>query len=480
MSTTLDKNTYELPLTGDAAETAAEPEHAESLSVPLLYENIRWFCRLRWWVIGVLVSYGALGFFDSWPARLGVQRPGFWPWIIALILLLANLAYKRHARLCPMSHAGRNLWSQIVLDLVILTVVVHFVGSCSTHIAFAYLFHIVLACVFLPRQQSLIVAALAAGLYLACVMLEASGTISPTSIGVDTGAAVLPVTAGSLVAEVGSVIGIWGVLWYLVSRLSAMVHARDTELANTNYRLEAALQERARHMLHTTHALKSPFAAIYSNAQLLSEGAYGVLPTDAQEVVHRIGKRCRGLSREIQEMLQLANLQSVGQEKSVLPEKIELTELLEMTLDRVNTIALEREITLEARQQPATTWAIRDHVSMLLENLLANAIFYSKSGMTVRVICCLNPEGVPTITIQDEGIGIDPQKLPRIFDDYYRAKEAVTHYSDSSGLGLAIVRHVARLNHIRVQVESQLGIGTRFTLRFPMSESACNSERVKE
>ena len=472
MSATLNKNTYELPLTCEATETASEPEHAQSLSAPLLYENIRWFCRLRWWVIGVLVSYGALGFFDSCPPRLGLQRPGLWPWIIALILLIANLAHKRHARICPRSHARRNLWSQIVLDLVILTIVVHFVGSCSTHIAFAYLFHIVLACVFLPRRQSLVVAGLAAGLYLVCIMLEASGTISPTSIGVDAGAAVLPMTTGSLVAQVGSVIGIWGVLWYLVSRLSAMVHARDAELASTNYRLEAALQERARHMLHTTHALKSPFAAIYSNAQLLLEGAYGVLPTDAQEVVQRIGKRCRGLSREIQEMLQLANLQSIGQEKSVLPETVELTELLRLTIDRVNTIALEREIALTSELEPATTRAIPDHVSMLLENLLANAVFYSKPGMTVRVTCCLNPEGIPVITIQDEGIGIDPRKLPRIFDDYYRAKEAVCHYSDSSGLGLAIVRHVARLNHIRVQVESQLGTGTMFTLYFPLCESA--------
>ena len=480
MSATLKRSTYELPLAVEATETASGPERAQSLSIPLLYENIRWFCRLRWGVIGVLVFYGGLGFFDSWSARLGLQRPGLWPWIIAFILLLTNMAHRRHARICPMSHARRNLWSQIVLDLLILTVVVHFVGSCSTHIAFAYLFHIVLACVFLPRRQSLIVAVLAVGLYVTCIMLEASGTISATSIGIDSAAAVLPMTTGSLVAQVGSVIGIWGILWYLVSRLSAMVHARDTELANTNYRLQAALQERAQHMLHTTHALKSPFAAIYSNAQLLLEGTYGALPTEAQEVVQRIGKRCRRLSREIQEMLQLANLQSIGQEKSVLPETVHLTELLDLTIDRVNTIALERKVTLKTEQQPAITWAISDHVSMLLENILANAVFYSKPGMTVRVTCCLNPEGIPVITIEDEGIGIDPQKLPYIFDDHYRAKEAVLHYSDSSGLGLAIVRHVALLNHIRVQVESQLGIGTRFTLHFPLYKPACQSERAKE
>ncbi len=233
-------------------------------------------------------------------------------------------------------------------------------------------------------------------------------------------------------------------------------------------------------MLHTTHALKSPFAAVYSNAQLLLEGAYGDLPTEARKVVQRIGKRCRRLSREIQEMLQLANLRSTGQEKSVLPETIQLTELLELAASRVSTIALERKVTLETKQQPAMTWAIPDHVCMLLENILSNAVFYSKPGKTVQAICRLDPEGSPVITIQDEGIGIDPTKLPHIFDDYYRAKEAVSHYSDSSGLGLAIVRHVALLNHIRVRVESQPGIGTRFTLHFPLHKPARKSEQAKE
>ena len=175
-------------------------------------------------------------------------------------------------------------------------------------------------------------------------------------------------------------------------------------------------------------------------------------------------------------MLQLANLQSIGQEKSVLPETIHLTELLDLAISRVGTIALERKVILKTEQRPAVTWAISDHVSMLLENILSNAVFYSKPGMTVWVTCGLDPKGIPVVTIQDEGIGIDPKKLPHIFDDYYRAKEAVLHYSDSSGLGLAIVRHVALLNHIRVQVESHPRRGTRFTLHFPLHKPAHQSE----
>jgi len=82
------------------------------------------------------------------------------------------------------------------------------------------------------------------------------------------------------------------------------------------------------------------------------------------------------------------------------------------------------------------------------------------------------------VTIEDEGIGIAPEKLPRIFDVYYRTEEAVRHRPESTGVGLAIVRHVAEIHGIRVRVESAPDVGTRFTLRFPPSEGDDEAERL--
>ena len=109
-------------------------------------------------------------------------------------------------------------------------------------------------------------------------------------------------------------IGIWLVVWYLASHLSSMVRRRDLELTETNARLVAAQEERARHMLATTHQLKAPFAAIYSNAQLLLQGYCGDVPDEALQVIQRITSRSRRLTTEIQEMLQLANLSSTSQQ----------------------------------------------------------------------------------------------------------------------------------------------------------------------
>ncbi|NQV34441.1 MAG: HAMP domain-containing histidine kinase [Phycisphaeraceae bacterium] len=357
------------------------------------------------------------------------------------------------------------------MDLLMLTIVVHYVGSQVTYVGFAYLFHIVLACVFLPRRYSLLVTGMAAMLYVLCITSEILGWAEPSSLFVQQ-----PTPTGSTAIQVGSALGIWVVIWYLVSHLSRIVRERDFTLAQTNQRLEAALVERSQHMLHTTHELKSPFAAIHLNAQLLLEGAYGALSEQATEVVQRIVARCKRLSREIQDMLQLANLQSIGQGATNAVGQIDLQEVLELILYRFNIIAQERQVTLKKDLQSASVIMVDDHLHMLIENLLSNAIFYSRSGGTVSVTCRAGDQGSHVLTIQDEGIGIASKKLPHVFEDYYRAKEAVKHYTESSGLGLAIVRHIAQINRIRVRVESQLGVGTQFVLYFPMNDRTHHSQ----
>jgi signal transduction histidine kinase len=218
-------------------------------------------------------------------------------------------------------------------------------------------------------------------------------------------------------------------------------------------------------MLRTTHELKAPFAAIAANAQLLLKGHCGILSAQAAEVVARIAARCRRLAVEIQEMLQLANLQSA--EEQPAPTRLDLAETIRWAVARVGAVAQERRVIVEEALAAATVVAVEDHIKMLLTNIIANAVVYSTEGGIVRVRCDGTPADGPVVTVEDEGIGIPAEKLPRIFDDYYRTEEAVRHNKDSTGLGLAIVRHVATSHRIRVRVESAPGRGTVFTLRFP-------------
>ena len=465
------KGVYELlPPTAEPAEAQAAAQPAASLPAPLLLRNVLWFCRLRWAVVAILIAFGVLGFFPAIFSPLGLSLRPSWPFAVAGVLVLCNLAFLAHARLLTRNvtrhAAATNLWSQIVLDLVVLTVVVHFVGSVETYAGFAYLFHIVLACIFFSRAQGLAVTVLASALFVACVAAEAGGLIPQASIYAEqAGGPRAEPGSARLVLSVVSAIAIWTVVWYLAAQLAAMVRERDARLARTNRRLIAAQKERTRHMLYTTHELKAPFAAIHANAQLLAKGYCGELPDAAVDVTGRIARRCERLARMIQEMLQLANLRSAADD-APSAEAVDLRLLLEGCIERVRPTAAEQNITIESDLEAARVTGVKEQLQMLFFNVILNAVSYSYKEGAVQVRCVAGEDGPPLVAISDQGIGIPAEKLPCIFDEYYRTNEAAAHNSRSTGLGLAIVRHIAAEHDMTVRVESEPGAGTRFVLAF--------------
>jgi len=433
-----------------------------------LVNNILWFCTLRWVAIFILLAFGLLGLVPEAVRSLGLRPAVGWPAATATILMAANIAFLVHLRILTRSPtpagAKANLWSQIILDLLILTVVVHFAGSLDTYVAFLYLFHIVLACIFLSRPESMVVTLISCVLYAACVLAESVDLIASTSVYVDTIVREsIEQSASMPMLNVVSAQVIWLGVWYLTSNLSAMVREKSNELAQTNQRLEHAQEEKTRHMLRTTHELKAPFAAIQANTQLLLKEYCGPLSPDARDVILRIAERCRRLAAEIQEMLQLANLQAASLEP--LPwEKLDLAETLRWCVTQVQPVAEEHGIVVETDLQPVRTVAVEDQIKMLFGNVLSNSAVYSHRGGYVRVRSRSDRHGGWTVTIEDDGIGIPPDKIPHIFDEYYRTDEAARYNKSSTGLGLAIVKHAALVHGISVRVESAHGVGTKFVL----------------
>jgi signal transduction histidine kinase len=463
--------TYQLP----RVETGADPRQtaaAESRNwnEPLLRENAIWFCQLRWLVVAVLTAVGVAGFFPQALGAVGLVIPPHWPLGTAALLALLNAGYRLLARASERAGVPSMrwlLWTQIVCDLVILTAVIRWVDQDLPAAPFMYLFHLILACMVFAPGESLMVAVLAAACYLVRLALEPAGLAAPASI---LAADVVPVSAGlrppSLPLFVGPMLVIWAVIWYLVSRLAEVVRRRDRELAITNRRLEASGEDRARHMLQTTHHLKAPFAAIHAQAQLLLGGYCGALPVAAHTVVEKISARCLALSRQIQEMLQLANLRSQGQTTPPRRE-LDLSHALREVIARIEPTARQRGIRIEQALNPVMLQAVPDHLTMLLDNLVVNAVSYSHDHDVVQVTCRPVPPAAAEVIVRDHGIGIPGEKLPRIFEDYYRTEEAVRHNLSSTGLGLAVVRQAAHELQATIQVESAPGWGTRFTVRLP-------------
>ena len=466
-----EPGSYDLPLcsAGNGPGQAPTADSVENLPGSIALENAQWYCRLRWFAALATCAAGGVGVL-GWPD----SRPAIWPWMFALAGALAagNAGFLLHIkRFCSPERAAVSLWNlrgQVLLDLTIITVAAVVAGPQQTAIAFSYLLCIVLGCVFFPRRQSLGLAVIAGTIYGTCVIAEWAGFLQPATLG-GRAPGLLMGAAGW--ADVIPTVGMWLTVWYLVSHLSSMGRRRGIELAQANRRLLAVQKERQRHMLTTTHQLKAPFAAIHANTQVLLGGYCGELPEQATQVIGRIAARCRRLATEIQEMLELANLSSPGQHAAA-PTDLNLAALLEWCVEQLEPLAGKQDVVFHKDLHWAQGRGIEEHFRVMFLNLLSNSVNYSHKGGKVSLTCRPDAAGGAIVTVRDEGIGIAPEKLPRIFDEYYRTNEAVQHNRESSGLGLAIVRHVAELHGIRVRVQSVPDRGSTFELRFPSGSSS--------
>ena len=434
---------YDLPRQ-DRSRSASTSEAAEEVQ-RLLLRNGEWFCSLRWLVIAafcILALAAALA--GDTLARHGIYLTPGWPSAVAGVLAIFNVGYVALAR-GMRSHptwrgrlARADLWLQILFDLAVLTVVVHYVGSMETYAPMMYLFHIVLACIFYPPGQSLLVTLSAMGMYLACVVLESTGVVARQSLWA---ASLLP-EGGAGAADIAGVarrLGAVHIRHGLVSRLAPGGRAARARAGIGRGQSALGGGHGGAHPLHAPHDASTEGPLCGDSGQCA--GPLGRLLRANSRRRHGLDRAdfgsCDVLSKEITEMLQLANLRSSAQDP---PARValDLPALIRACLANLKPEAARRGIALEEELAPATVCGVRDHLVILLDNLLSNAVHYSRDGQSVWVTCLLKPDGRIAVVVRDQGIGIPAEKLPFIFDDYFRTSEAAAYNKASTGLGLAL------------------------------------------
>jgi len=245
------------------------------------------------------------------------------------------------------------------------------------------------------------------------------------------------------------------------------------EYEKLNEKLQQINNEKTKYLMHATHQLKAPFAAIQSYTDLILEGYTGEIPKMTRAIVEKINKRCILLSDSIKNMLELANLKSLVKENiqmSVCP----LDSIIFSVVKHLAALAVSREIIISA---PTTLDDIsvkcnRNQILILLSNLLENAIYYSPNGATISIAVKAVPASLVKISVTDHGIGIDGKHLRRIFEEYFRANKAVAVNERGTGLGLAIAMEIAEIHSTKIEVESTLGKGSVFSFYLKIAQKA--------
>lgn len=214
---------------------------------------------------------------------------------------------------------------------------------------------------------------------------------------------------------------------------------------------------------HASHELKSPVASM----QALAEAVHKALEDDP-DAAARFSEKLVGeserLGRLVNDLLDLSRLEDPAASPT---EAIDLSLLAGREIDEIRDAATQKQIELTC-SVGENVWVRGDEqqLGLLIRNLLENAVRYTSDAGHVHIDVSLGDTDV-TITVSDDGIGIPREAQGRVFERFYRVDRARSRERGGTGLGLAIVKHVAELHGGSVELESELGQGSKFVARFP-------------
>jgi two-component system OmpR family sensor kinase len=225
-------------------------------------------------------------------------------------------------------------------------------------------------------------------------------------------------------------------------------------------RLDQSFETMRRFVQDASHELRTPLAVIRGEADVaLSRNREAAEYREALTVIQRESQR---LSRLVDDLLNLARADA-GRVHLKL-EDIYLNDLLAECCRSVQPLASAREIHLECRCDGDVAFR-GDEILLrrMVTNLLDNALRYTPPGGRVRASLEAESAGV-RIRIADTGIGITPDAVPHVFERFYRADPSRSRQQDGFGLGLSIVKWIAESHHGAVELSSQPGAGSTFTV----------------
>ncbi len=461
-----------------------EGEFEHSPEEAALMMRLRIFVRLRWFaILGVVIAslVASLGFHIGFPTI-----PVY---IICVFMVLYNLVLRWQVRSLETERAGlvvhrARTYSNIhiILDLVTLTVLLHFTGGIENPFIFFFVFHVIAASIVLPYRTVYMLATSAILMVMLLVGLEYAGIIPHHNLvgfmlperykELSRILAVLAALAMILYATTYMATAVSG---ELRKRQREVVQLRESLLQQRTGELEQASSEIAkleeeknrflRFLSIAAHDLKAPLTAIQGFLWVMVGGYAGELTDKQRNMLERSTRRISELLNLISDLLDIPRIET-GQ---IIPEmkEVSLRQVVRNCLQDQRKLAREKGITLrvELPQSLPNIHGSSPRLQQVITNLVGNAINYTPEGVvTLRVE---ERDNSIQVEVMDTGIGIPPDDLPQVFDDFFRASNVEVK---GTGLGLSIVKRIVEAHGGRIRCESPCpgtDKGSKFTFTLP-------------
>ena len=253
----------------------------------------------------------------------------------------------------------------------------------------------------------------------------------------------------------------------LETKRLAAIEKEAENLARVNEEMKRLDRYKTHFTLMVAHELRAPISALQSFLLSIHKGY--VPPDQQEEILGRAVARAQELLDRVNDLLDLA-----AAREEITPtmlKDLSLADVLEKIIPLFQSQAVEEGLKLEVniRKRPRLE-AVPEQIEQLWTNLISNAIKYTPEGGQV-VITLDENKGWATGTVEDSGIGIPLEFQAQIFEEFFRTPQAKEHHHLGTGLGLSLAKRIVEGHGGSIEMESDLGKGSRFQFRLPLSMS---------
>ncbi len=245
------------------------------------------------------------------------------------------------------------------------------------------------------------------------------------------------------------------------------IETRTQELIVANKLTKESTRLKSEFMATMSHELRTPLNAMLGFSGILLSGMEGEIDERASHMIERIESNSQRLLRLINDILDIAKIEAGRLELVTAP--LNLNTLAHQWKNQMSVLAKQKQLTFEVNADPTLPMLYGDgeRISQIAINLLSNAFKFTEQG---QVTMALKREGTSwLIEVADTGIGIPPQAVNYIFDEFRQVDGSSRRVYGGSGLGLAIVRNLCRTMDGTVRVASVVGKGSTFTVTLPLN-----------
>lgn len=243
------------------------------------------------------------------------------------------------------------------------------------------------------------------------------------------------------------------------------LEANNLEIGAQNEQLRELDRLKDSFVATVSHELRSPLTAIIGYTELLTEGGLGPLRGEQEEFLQVVARNAERLNRMVDDLLLAARIEAGILKLEKAP--FSLTELLQEAFKSAIPPAKDKKVTLEFTPcDRMTIVGDRTRIAQAIDNLISNAIKFTPPQGVVEVSCRLT-ELEAVIEVRDSGIGIPADEQAQIFDRFFRS--SISGTIPGTGIGLWLVNYVATAHDGSIQVTSEVGQGSTFTLLIPRS-----------